>query len=235
MQRLERTMTTNNTAATLNGKTANEIREMIAARTVTAKAVVAYLEGKASLRAPSAKLLAELKGEAPAKAEPKAKVEAPAPAKAKVEPKVETVVTITAAEFAELVARVTALEAKVLAKAEPKAKKAKAEAKAEPVAEPVVEPVKPTAKAQTPVESVELPAYSEAKLALEGLSVKALRAHAKELGITATAKADIVDAMMAQALAEGEVFDDREADDGAEELASAMFDMIKDEIEGEVF
>ena len=217
-------MTTNNTAANLNGKTANEIREMIAARTVTAKAVVAYLEGKASLRAPSAKLLAELKGEAPAKAEPKAKVEAPAPAKAKVEPKVETVVTITAAEFAELVARVTALEAKVLAKAEPKAKKAKVEAKAEPVApvEPVATPVspkavEPVAKAE-PVEVAEvdsdtdLIAYTDAKLALEGLSVKALRAHAKDLNIDATGKSDIIEAMMTQALDEGEVYDDREGE-----------------------
>ena len=218
-------MTTNNTAAnvSLNGLTANELREAIAAKTVTVKAVIAYLEGKASLRAPSAKLLAELKGEAPAKVEPKAKVEAPAPATAKA----EAILAITAKDFESLLSRIAALEAKVFAKAEPKAtetpkpakaKKAKAEAKAEAVepVEPVAKPVspkavEPVAKAE-PVEETDLIAYTDAKAALEGLSVKALRAHAKDLNIDATAKADIIEVMMAQALAEGEVFDDREGE-----------------------
>ena len=93
--------------ATLAGKSAKELRAMVLAKEVTAKAVIAHLAGKESLRAPSQALLDELKGvkaaPAPAKAEaPKA----PAPAKA----------DRAAAKVIEgLTARVTALEAALAA------------------------------------------------------------------------------------------------------------------------
>ena len=92
---------------TLAGKSAKELRAMVLAKEVTAKAVIAHLAGKESLRAPSQALLDELKGvkaaPAPAKAEaPKA----PAPAKA----------DRAAAKVIEgLTARVTALEAALAA------------------------------------------------------------------------------------------------------------------------
>ena len=92
---------------TLAGKSAKELRAMVLAKEVTAKAVIAHLSAKEALRAPSQALLDELRGvkaaPAPAKAEaPKA----PAPAKAEK----------ASSEVIEgLTARVAALEAALAA------------------------------------------------------------------------------------------------------------------------
>jgi hypothetical protein len=233
------------TNTVLNGKTAGEIRELIAARTVTAKQVVAFLESKPKLRAPSAKLLAELKGAAPAKpaaakaTKPEGKTEAKATKPEASKP--AKTVSITVEEFASLVERVAALEAKVLAKAsEPvveakpaKAKKPKAEAKATPAPEPVVAPV------PEPVETVvEIPTVSSVREALEALPLKTLRQNAKDLGITATKKAEIIEAIIAQARDEGEVIEDEDTD-GADEMQmqswDEMFDEVLAELGGELF
>ena len=96
---------------TLAGKSAKELRAMVLAKEVTAKAVIAHLAGKESLRAPSQALLDELRGvaKAPKAAPAPAKAEAPkAPAPAKAEK--------AAAKVIEgLTARVTALEAALAA------------------------------------------------------------------------------------------------------------------------
>jgi hypothetical protein len=99
------------TTTTLAGKSAKELRALVDAKEVTAKAVIAHLSAKESLRAPSQALLDELKGvakAAPAKAAP-AKAEPPkaaAPAKADK-------------ALADLTARVAALEAALAALAAP--------------------------------------------------------------------------------------------------------------------
>ena len=104
---MPKSTTTVATATTLAGKSAKELRAMVLAKEVTAKAVIAHLSAKEALRAPSQALLDELRGvkaaPAPAKAEaPKA----PAPAKAEK----------AAAKVIEgLTARVTALEAALAA------------------------------------------------------------------------------------------------------------------------
>ena len=92
---------------TLAGKSAKELRDLLATKAVTAKAVIAHLSAKETLRAPSQGLLDELRGvkaaPAPAKAEaPKA----PAPAKAE---------KASNAVIEGRTARVTALEAALAA------------------------------------------------------------------------------------------------------------------------
>ena len=97
--------------STLAGKSAKELRAMVLAKEVTAKAVIAHLSAKEALRAPSQALLDELRGvaKAPKAAPAPAKAEAPkAPAPAKAEK--------AAAKVIEgLTARVTALEAALAA------------------------------------------------------------------------------------------------------------------------
>ena len=97
--------------STLAGKSAKELRAMVLAKEVTAKAVIAHLSAKEALRAPSQALLDELRGvaKAPKAAPSPAKAEAPkAPAPAKAEK--------AAAKVIEgLTARVTALEAALAA------------------------------------------------------------------------------------------------------------------------
>jgi hypothetical protein len=66
-------MSTKSTVS-LHGKSAKEMRELIDAKAVTAKAVVEYLQSRESLRFPSRQLLAELTGES----EPKAPAKTPA-------------------------------------------------------------------------------------------------------------------------------------------------------------
>ena len=96
---------------TLAGKSAKELRAMVLAKEVTAKAVIAHLAGKESLRAPSQALLDELRGvaKAPKSAPAPAKAEAPkAPAPAKAE-------KASSAVIEGLTARVAALEAALAA------------------------------------------------------------------------------------------------------------------------
>lgn len=62
-------------ASPLLGKTADQIRELLAAKTVKKSEVIAYLQGRESLRAPSKKLLNELTGGATPAPEPVAEPE----------------------------------------------------------------------------------------------------------------------------------------------------------------
>ena len=76
------------TATTLAGKSAKELRDLLATKATTAKAVIAHLSAKEALRAPSQARLDELRGvaKAPKAAPAPAKAEAPkAPAPAKAE------------------------------------------------------------------------------------------------------------------------------------------------------
>jgi len=98
---------------TLAGKSAGELRALLSAKEVTAKAVIAHLASKETLRAPSKALLDELRGVKPAKAEP-AKA---APAKA--EPPKAAAPAKADKALAALVARVAALEAALAALAAP--------------------------------------------------------------------------------------------------------------------
>ena len=98
------------TVSPLAGKTAVELRALLSAKATTKKALIAFLSAKESLRAPSAKLLAELTGVAPVVATPAPKVVAPA--------KVATPAPKAAApakEMRALVARIVALEAALAA------------------------------------------------------------------------------------------------------------------------
>jgi hypothetical protein len=104
------------TALSLDGKSAKELRAHLEAGETTAKAVVAHLSAKETLRAPSEKLLAELTGVAPVKV-----AATPAPvkevAKAKVVKEVAVVSDLLTATIAALTARIAALEAAAPVKA----------------------------------------------------------------------------------------------------------------------
>ena len=107
---MSKSTTTTVSPTPLAGKSAKELRALVDAKEVTAKAVIAHLAGKESLRAPSKALLDELRGaKAPKAAPAPAKAEAPkAPAPAKADR--------AAAKVIEgLTARVTALEAALAA------------------------------------------------------------------------------------------------------------------------
>ena len=123
------------TATTLAGKSAKELRALVDAKEVTAKAVIAHLSAKETLRAPSKALLDELRGVKPAAAPAKAEApKAPAPEKAEK----------AAAKVIEgLTARVTALEAALAALAPA----AKAPAAKAPVAKVAAAKAAPAAKA----------------------------------------------------------------------------------------
>ena len=96
----------------LAGKSAKELRALLTP--ATRAAVIAHLQAKGDLRAPSAKLLAELLA-APAKAGKTPKVvEAPAPAPAAKAGKTPKVVApAPESDLAALVKRVATLEAEV--------------------------------------------------------------------------------------------------------------------------
>jgi len=100
---------------TLAGKSAGELRALLAAKEVTAKAVIAHLAGKEKLRAPSKALLDELKGVKPAAAPAKAEPAKAEPAKAAAPAKADKAI-------AALTARVAALEAALAALAAPAVK-----------------------------------------------------------------------------------------------------------------
>ena len=98
-------------AIALEGKSAKELRELVATKQVTAKAVVAFLQAKEAahgLRAPSVALLAELTGTAPAKADKpeSSKPESSKPVVAPVAP---------ALDVADVAKRLAALEVAVAA------------------------------------------------------------------------------------------------------------------------
>ena len=203
-----------NAQVSLNGKTANEIREMISARAVSKKDAIAFLQAKPKLRVPSQKLLEELTGVNPA-SEPKAeKTKAPEPAPEA--PKAEK----PKAEVNPLEARVSALETAV---AILMAARGVETAKPEPTPEP--------AKATEPEPETEdegddgIPTEGSVREYLNGLTIKELRQHAKECGIPASGSKDtIVSAIIAKAYEVGEI------------VADETFERVMAEIDGvEVF
>ena len=209
-----------NAQVSLNGKTANELRELIAAKTVTAKVVVEFLQAKPKLRVPSQKLLEELTGK-PA-SEPKSeKTKAPEPAPEA--PKAEK----PKAEVNPLEARVSALETAVAilmaargvetAKPEPTPEPAKA---TEPEPETEVED-----EDEDEDDSEGIPTEGSVREYLNGLTVKELRQHAKECGIPASgSKETLVSAIIAKAYEVGEI------------VADGMYEQLMAEIDGvEVF
>ena len=201
-----------NAQVSLNGKTANEIREMISARAVSKKDAIAFLQAKPKLRVPSQKLLEELTGK-PA-SEPKAeKTKAPEPAP---EPK-----AATKAEVNPLEARVSALETAV---AILMAARGVETAKPEPTPEPVMVAA-PAVEDEDEDDGEGIPTESSVREYLNGLTVKLLRQHAKECGIPASGSKDtIVSAIIAKAYEIGEI------------VADGMYEQLMAEIDGvEVF
>ena len=206
-----------NAQVSLNGKTANELRELIAAKTVTAKVVVEFLRAKPKLRVPSQKLLEELTGAKPA-SEPKAE-KTKAPEAAPEAPK-----AATKAEVNPLEARVSALETAVAI--------LMAARGVEPKAEPTPEPVVVAAPAVEDEDEDEdeddgegIPTEGSVREYLNGLPVKELRQHAKECGIPASgSKETLVSAIIAKAYEMGEI------------VADGMYEQLMAEIDGvEVF
>lgn len=190
----------------LNGLAAVQIRELLDGKKVTAKAVVAFLREKEAargkLRAPSARLLAELTGEKPAAAKAGEKPAAK-PAKAGEKPAAPTPepakddLTALVAAVAQLAERIAALEgAKPAAKpVAPKPEPVKAKpAKAEPAEKP--------AKAKPePVEDDAI-TEAEARVEFEGLKLAQLRDIA-DFDTDGMSKSEIIEEMIAQAIEEG--------------------------------
>ena len=198
----------------MNGKTANEIREMISARAVSKKDAIAFLQAKPKLRVPSQKLLEELTGVNPA-SEPKAeKTKAPEPAP-------EAPKAATKAEVNPLEARVSALETAV---AILMAARGVETAKPEPTPEPVMVAA-PAVEDEDEDDGEGIPTESSVREYLNGLTVKEIRQHAKECGIPASGSKDtIVSAIIAKAYEVGEIVGD------------GMYEQLMAEIDGvEVF
>lgn len=105
------------TVSPLAGKTAVELRALLSAKATTKKALIAFLSAKESLRAPSAKLLAELTGAAPAAKVAKA-VAPVKPAKEVGVPAPKAAPSMVGETISALLKRVSALEA-ALAKLAP--------------------------------------------------------------------------------------------------------------------
>jgi hypothetical protein len=216
----------NNTPApatvNLAGKTAAEMRELITDKSVTAATVIAFLQGKEKLRAPSAALLAELTA-APA----------PAPVKAESKPVVKAESLAPAFDVSSVLARLAALEAVVSSLVEAVVKaEAPAPAPVKPVAaKPVVKPVapvaakpvapvvaakpepvkvvaKPAAKRQEPVTQSPVPSEAEMRSALRGCATAQLREEAVASDIRGAEtmnKGALIDALVALVLAEEEM------------------------------
>jgi hypothetical protein len=186
-------------SVSLVGKSAKEMREMLAAGATTPAAVIAHLSAKASLRDQSQRLLHELTGVKPAKAAKKVAVAsaptptpvpAPAPApEVKKAPRVSNEAILAAIEG--LAGRLDALETKVdrFASFLATVETAKASIPVAPVREelpPVVEPV-----VEEEVAGDDAPlSYAEAKARYETETVTGLREMLKGLDLPTTGKKD---------------------------------------------
>ena len=175
-------------ATNLAGKTAEELRGFLTAKATTKAAVIAFLrerEAAGKLRAPSAKLLAELTGTAPVAAPSEA------PAKAtKPEP------TLTGELVSSLVKRIAALEAEVAAMRAPAKVEVAAPAKAD-------EPKAP-AKARK-AKADDRPTESDVREGLAECSLAELREQAADdvEGAAKMGKKALIDAMVASAIEDG--------------------------------
>jgi len=195
----------------LAGLTAVEMRELIAQKAVTAKAVVAFLVAKEAahgLRAPAKKLLGELTGEAPVAkaAEP---VKPPAPVKpeavkpAKADDLAAIVAAAVAAAVAPLMARLATLEGGVV---KPVAKAAEPVKSPAPVKPEAVKPAKAAEVKPAPVveEEAETMTEAAARKEFESLKLAVLRDIA-DFDCDGMSKAEVIDEMIAQAIDEGVV------------------------------
>jgi hypothetical protein len=211
----------NNTPApatvNLAGKTAAEMRELISANAITPATVIAFLQGKEKLRAPSAALLAELTAApapAPVKAEskPVVKAEAPAPALDSGILARLAALELAVAALVEAVVKAEAPAPVVFAPAPVKPVVVKAEA-------PAPAPVKAEVKAEAPVKvapkrqeppakaPAKAPVHTEAEMrsALRGCATADLRTEAVGSGIEGAAsmnKGALIDALVGLVLAE---------------------------------
>jgi len=191
----------------LAGLTAVEMRELIAQKAVTAKAVVAFLVAKEAahgFRAPAKKLLGELTGEAPvAKAAEPVKPPAPVKPEAVKPAKADDLAAIVAAAVAPLMARLATLEGGVV---KPVAKAAEPVKSPAPVKPEAVKPAKAAEVKPAPVveEEAETMTEAAARKEFESLKLAVLRDIA-DFDCDGMSKAEVIDEMIAQAIDEGVV------------------------------